>query len=107
MEKSERQIKADLIAKQLGIPESLMKGIEIPENSDITTFLTSYKKDIDTASSSQGKKPNTVPAEKIGTKEDQEYASCLLKEYAVDGAAYPGETLYQFNQRRQAEDQTK
>lgn len=77
--KSERQIQTEAIAKQLQIPESLMKGIVIPENSDINEFLTSYKNDIDNAGKSQGKKVSVT-----GNAQEQEFASCLLKELAVE-----------------------
>lgn len=101
--KSERQLETERIVKQLQIPASLMTGIVIPESSDITAFLTGYKNDIEMASKSQGKKPNTFQTPVTGTKQEQEHASCLLNEIGIDGSAKIGETNLQYNQRRQNE----
>jgi len=47
--KTERQAQIDKRGKELGIPDTLMKHLNLPENADFETLLTEYKQELVTS----------------------------------------------------------
>lgn len=98
--KSDRQLLIEAAAKKLDIPESLMKGIVIPENQNIEVFLLEYSEAIKAA---RGETSKTGKPSVEGNKQEREFAENLLNKWGVDSTAPIGETYL----KKQANSQQK